>query len=200
MNHSALRAGLLVGLVGVGLGGCTNARDEFVDFGDRIVDASNQQIDGTIVSELPDLTGRWFLVVRPDLPKDRFFRYIVDYTFEPVTENTGLLAFTGICLDVNTDEEVAPAMMQEGIEVASDATFDAPLMGEVPGACNSVTGTTVQANATLHGTILSDSFICGDASGEAGGLSLAGTQWAGQRFEGTELPEAIWRCEDQPAE
>lgn len=192
-----LRAGVIVGLV-VGAGGCTNARDEFVDYGDRIVDANNQGIDGTIVSELPDATGEWFMVVRPDLPEDRFMYFRVDWSFTPVTANTGTLGFTGICLDVNTFEEVDPPMAQAGIAIASDASFDAPLIGEVPGPCNPVTGTSIQANGTLHGTLLSADFMCGGASGEASGLSLVGTVWAAQRITGDTLPEPIWNCDGAP--
>src|SRR5688572_10577410 len=91
-------------IVVVGAGGCTNARDEFVDFGERLIDASTVEIDGAIVSELPNIDGAFYAVARPDLPEDRFISYIFTYDITPVTENTALLDYSAACLDVDTQE------------------------------------------------------------------------------------------------
>src|SRR5688500_18512272 len=106
MMIPARRAGLLASIAVVGVGGCTNARDEFVDFGDRLIDASTVEIDGAIVSELPAVDGEFYMVMRPDLAEDRSFRFRITYDITPITENTALMDYVGICLDVDTNEPV----------------------------------------------------------------------------------------------
>ena len=200
MMRAALRAGVVAGFAVVGAGACTNARDEFVDFGNRVVDASNVEIDGAIVSEQPDVDGEFFMVARPDLPEDRFLRFIVTYDYTPVTANTGRLDYSGVCLDVDTGEPVGDPLTGADLEVRADGSFDGPLVGTLPGECNAVLpGTTIQANGMIHGDLISDDFICGDMSGDAGGLSLVGTTWGSQRITGQELPAPIHRCEDGPS-
>jgi hypothetical protein len=201
MQIPACRAGLLVGFAVVGVGGCTNARDEFVDFGDRVIDASNVDIDGAIVSELPNVDGEFYVVVRPDLPEDRFIRYIMTFDITPITENTALLDYSAACLDVDTLEPVdGEPLSDTDVAVGSDGSFDAALVGTFHGRCNPIIpGSTVQADGMIHGQLSTDDFVCGTLSGTAGGLSLDGTTFAGQRITGDTLPDPIWRCEDQPS-
>jgi hypothetical protein len=201
MKIPACRAGLWAGLAVVGAGGCTNARDEFVDFGDRVVDASNIDIDGAIVSELPNVDGMFFMVARPDLPEDRFLRFTITYDYTPITANTGVMDYIGICHDVDTNEPTGdPPIEAFDFEVRNDATYDAPLVGTFDGDCNAIVpGATVEADGVVHGSLRTDDFLCGTMSGTAGGLSLVGTTWAAQRITGDTLPDPIWRCEDQPS-
>jgi hypothetical protein len=190
-----------ISMLMVGAGGCTNARDEFVDFGDRVIDASNIEIDGAIVSELPNVDGDFFLVVRPDLAEDRFIKFIMTFDYTPLTPNTGLMDYTAVCLDIDTDEPVdGEPLAATDFEVKSDASYDAPLVGTFQGRCNPIVpGSTVQADGTIHGELRTDDFVCGTLTGTAGGLNLAGTTFAGQRIIDDTLPAPIWRCEDQPS-
>lgn len=194
------RAGLVAGIAVVGSGGCTDARDEFVDFGDRVIDASNVDIDGAIVSELPNVDGEFFMVVRPDLPEDRFIKFRITFDYTPLTANTGLMDYNGICLDVDTDEPVGnPPIVATDFEVNSDASYDAPLVGTFNGRCNPIIpGMTVDADGMVQGELRSDDFLCGTMTGSAGGLNLAGTTWAAQRITGDTLPAPIWTCADGP--
>jgi hypothetical protein len=199
MRHPAVRAGLWAGIAVVGAGGCVNARDEFVDFGDRLIDASAVDIDGAIVSEHPDVDGEFYMVARPNLATDYFleFRITVDYT--PVTANTGLYDYTGWCLDINTQEPVGEPITATDAEVQEDGSFDAPLVGTFYGACNAIApGVTVTANGQVHGDLITDDFICGTMSGTAGALDLTGTTWGAVRITGETLPDPIHRCEDGP--
>lgn len=187
----------VLAIVGAGAVGCTNARDEYVDFGDRLPDAG-PGIDAEIVSEIPDISGDFFMVSRANLTEDRFLKFRVTLTYTAVTANTGVLAYSGYCLDVDTDEPVGEPLSADGVEVRADATFDAPLVGTLAAECNSVTGTQIESDGLIHGQIISADFGCGTMSGNAGGLPLDGTTWATQRITGETLPSAIWRCEDAP--
>jgi hypothetical protein len=190
-----------ISMLVVGAGGCTNARDEFVDFGDRVIDASNIEIDGAIISELPNVDGEFYMVARPDLPEDRFLSFTITYDITPITENTGEMDYIGICHHWQTGEAIGdPPIEAFDFEVNSDGSYTAPLVGTFDGDCNSISpGATVQADGMVHGDLINDDFACGTMSGTAGGLSLVGTTWAAQRITGDTLPAPIWRCEDGPS-
>jgi hypothetical protein len=119
-------------------------------------------------------------------------------TFRPATENAGRLDYTGRCLHATTDEPVGDPITATDIEVRSDASFDAPLVGELPHECNSVTFGMIQANGLLHGNLRSADFVCGEMTGDAGGLPLQGTTFAVSRIVEGVLPEPAWRCDQAP--
>lgn len=185
---------------GVGAVGCYDAGDAYDDYKDRVFDAAPEvDIDGGIVSTLPDVDGEFYLVARPaGLGEKRLFHLRVTFTMTPVTENTATLDYAAYFLDYQTLEPVGDEVIEQGIEVSSDASYDAPLEGTVPAAANSVSGTNAEMDGVLVGTIVSEDFLCGTATGTAGALSLDGTEWAAVRITGDTLPPPVWRCEDQP--
>jgi hypothetical protein len=116
----------------------------------------------------------------------------------PVTTNTGLVDISAQPLSVADRTAVGEAFVATETEVASDASFDAPFIGVLPGAANPVSGSDANVNAVLVAQIRSDQFLCGELTGMAGPLPLQGTTWAAVRITGETLPAPIFRCEDEP--
>jgi hypothetical protein len=176
-----------------------DAKGSFDNFGNRIVDADVRSLDAPIVSTLPDITGDFFMVARPDLPEDRFFSFRAVNMFHAVTENTGTFDWEAIALDWQTFEPVGEPFTNTAVPVASDATADMPLIGQLDGRANSVSGSTVTFNDTVvHVTLVTDDFICGTLTGDASGFPLAGSTFGAVRITGDTLPPGIARCEDGP--
>lgn len=178
--------------------GCVDARADYDDYSDRLVDAGNGDVDGEVVSELPAVDGEWFLSVRPNLPEDRIIRFRATIDLTPVTSNTGLIDVTAQPLTVADATAVGEAFVALQQEVKSDASFEAPFVGTLPGAANPVSGGDAAINAVLVAQLRNDNFMCGELTGMAGPLPLAGTTWAAVRITGEELPAAVFRCEDEP--
>lgn len=178
--------------------GCVDARGAYDEFGDRLVDASSTDVDGAIVSELPNVDGDWLIAVRPNLPEDRIIQFRATFDITAVTENTGTIDLSAQPLTVADRTAVGEAFVASDIAVASDATFDAPLDGLLPGEANPVSGSDAAVDAVMVSQIRSADFLCGELTGQAGALPLAGTTWAAIRVNGNNLPEPIFRCEDEP--
>lgn len=179
--------------------GCVDARAEFDDFGARLVDANNTQIDGEIVSSLPNVDGEWLLAVRPASVGKINILFRTTFDLTPVTENTGRISISAQPLTVADQTPVGVPLTAADQDVRSDASFEAPLIGLLPGAANPVIeGSNAAINGTLFGQLRSADFICGTLAGTAGSLSLEGTTWAAVRITGDTLPEPVVRCEDQP--
>lgn len=178
--------------------GCVDARADYDDFGGRLVDAGSGDVDGEVVSELPAVDGEWFLAVRPNLPEDRIIRFRATIDITAVTANTGLIDVTAQPLSVADATAVGEAFVALEQEVQSDASFDAPFVGTLPGAANPVSGTNADIDAVLVAQLRNDDFMCGELTGMAGPLPLAGTTWAAVRITGETLPTPVFRCEDEP--
>lgn len=178
--------------------GCVDARGDYDDFGDRLVDAGSGDVDGEVVSELPAVDGEWFLAVRPNLPEDRIIQFRATIDLTPVTANTGLIDVSAQPLSVADQTAVGSAFVALEQEVGNDASFDAPFIGTLPGAANPVSGTDAAVDAILVAQLRNDNFMCGELTGQAGPLPLAGTTWAAVRITGETLPTAVFRCEDEP--
>ncbi len=185
---------------GVGAVGCYDAGDAYDEYKDRVFDAAPViEVDGGIVSTLPDIDGEFYMVARPaGLGEKRLFHIRLTFAMTSVTENTATVDYVANFLDYQTLEPVGELVIEEGIAVSSDASYDAPLQGTVPAAANSVSGTNAPMDGVLSGTIVSDDFLCGTATGTAGALSLDGTEWAAVRITGDTLPPPVWSCADQP--
>lgn len=185
-------------VLALGAIGCVDARSAYDDFGNRFTDAGNDDVDGQIVSVLPDVDGEWLIAVRPNLPEDRIIQFRATLTLTPITENTGTIDVSAQPLTVADRTPVGDAFVAIGREVGSDARFDAPFIGTLPGAANPVSGTDAGVNAMLVAEIRSDQFLCGQLTGTAGPLPLDGTTWAAVRITGDTLPAPVFRCADQP--
>ncbi len=178
--------------------GCVDARAEYDDFGSRVVDANNTEVDGEVVSVLPNVDGEWLISVRPNLPEDKiiFFRTTLELT--PVTENTGSIDVSAQPLNFADQSPVGAALLATNLDVSSDASFAAPLTGQLPGAANPISMSDVPINATMHAELRSADFLCGTLSGTASSLSLVGTTWGAVRITGETLPEFVFSCAGQP--
>ncbi len=184
-------------LVSVGAG-CTSARDRYDEFDELLVDASNVQIDAPIVSTIPDVTGQFLVVARADLPTDSFFSFIGTLSYTPETANTGSLTMSMQPLDFETFAPVGEALDGAPVAVGADAGFDWPIVGTIPARANSITGSNAPINGVVRGTVITTDFACGDLTGQAGALPLAGTTFGAVRITGETLPAPIFRCEDAP--
>jgi hypothetical protein len=181
--------------------GCVDARGAYDDFADRLVDASNTSVDGEIVSVLPDVSGDWLIAVRPNpevVPEDRIIQFRATLDLTPVTENTGLLDISAQPLTVADQTPVGNAFIAADQQVTSDASFEAPFVGTLPGSANPVSGSNAPVDAELRGRLVSDEFVCGDLTGTAGALPLAGSTWAAIRITGPTLPTPVFHCDQQP--
>jgi hypothetical protein len=192
-------AQMLAVVTSLALVGCVDAREAYDDFGSRVVDANNTQIDGEVVSVLPNVDGEWLLAVRPNLPEDKIILFRTTIELTPVTENTGRIDLSAQPLAVADRSPVGAALLAMNQDVASDASFESPLTGLLPGAANPVIpGSNAAINATMHAQLRSADFLCGTLSGTAGSLGLEGTTWGAVRITGDTLPEMIVRCDDEP--
>lgn len=187
--------------VAVGMvGACVDARGSYEDYASRVPDAAPVvDIDGGVVSNLPNIDGEFYMVCRPDLPEDRLIHLRVTIDLTPITENTGEVAYNARFLDYTTFEPVGAEVTAGEIPIGSDASFDEwSLDGTVPAAANPISGSNAVMHGLLIGNIVSEDFLCGTATGTAGALALDGTQWAMQRITGDTLPPPVWTCADQP--
>jgi len=174
--------------------GCVDARDEYEDFNHRLIDAGGTGVDGRIVSNLPDVTGEFYVVARPNLSQDFFFNFIGTAVFTPVTENTGRFSWSVQPLDFQTFEPVGDPIMANDVVVRADASADIPLVGLLPGRANSITQADVNMNGVIHAQLRSADLMCGDLSGTAGSLNLAGSTFGSVRITGSTLPDPVWMC------
>lgn len=196
LRHEGTGA-VAAGLLFVAATGCVNARDEFTDYGNRVIDAA-PPVDAPIVSTIPDPTGEWLITARPNLSQKTFLNLRGTFTYTPITENTGELDYTVTALNYQTLEPVGDPFIGEDRPVGQDASFSVPLVGTLAGEANPITNSPIALNAELHGTVITADFLCGMATGDASGLNLEGTTWAAVRITGDELPEAKWRCDQGP--
>jgi hypothetical protein len=178
--------------------GCTDARGRYDDYGDRLPDASTVQIDAPLVSEIPDVTGTFFMAARPPLGETVLLYFEGEFVYTAVTANTGTIHITVQPLDFETFEPVGDPITADPVDVGMDASYTWPLVGTIPARANPVTGTNIQIDANVYGTIIHENFVCGTLDGTAGALPLEGAVFGAQRVTGEEYPAEIHQCADAP--
>jgi hypothetical protein len=178
--------------------GCVDAKGSFEHYGERVVDADTRDIDAPIVSTLPDITGEFYMVARPDLPEDRFVHFRCTYTFHVVTANTGTLDWSGQALDYTTLEPVGEPFTATAVPVGSDGVADVPMTGTLDHRANSISNSNAAVDAVVHTQLVSTDFICGTLTGTAGPLPLEGTTFGGRRIVDATLPPMAISCADGP--
>jgi hypothetical protein len=178
--------------------GCVDARGAYDEYGDRFVDASTHETDGQSVDALPDVSGKWLMAVHaPNLPEDKLILFEGTLVMTPVTVNTAKMDLDAQPLAVADHSPVGDAFAAKDRNVASDASFVAPLNGELPAEANPL-GAAVQVTSQIHASIKNDQFLCGTMTGTAGPLPLDGTTWAAVRITGDTLPTPLFACDQQP--
>ncbi len=176
--------------------GCVDARSSYDDFAGRLVDAGNDDVDGAIVSSLPDVDGHWLIAVRPNLPEDRIIQFDATLDLTAITENTGEIDISATPLTVDDRTPIGDAFVATAQPVSSDASFDAPFVGVLPAEANPVSGSNAPVDAVLVAEIRDADFLCGELTGTAGALPLEGTTWAAIRITGDTLPDPVFTCGD----
>lgn len=186
-------------IAALALVGCVDARGAYDDFGDRLPEEELVDIDAGFVSQLPDVSGEFFLVVHPaGLPEDVVLYFRATMTFTSVTENTGLIDMQAQPLNFMDRSAVGDAFLANEREVGNDAAFTAPFVGTLPAEANPVTQVPAPVNAEMQAILRTENFMCGTLSGQAGSLPLNGTTWGAVRITGDELPAPAYSCDDQP--
>jgi hypothetical protein len=178
--------------------GCVDARSSYDDFADRLVDAEPfQDVDGMVVTSLPDVTGQWLIAVWPiNIPDDKIILFETELNLTGVTANTGKLDISAHPLSVADREPVGEPFEADDQPVGSDASFDATFIGTLPGAANPISGSPAGVDAVLLGELRSVDFVCGTLTGTAGTLTLDGSHWGAVRITGDTLPEPVFTCGD----
>lgn len=194
-------------LSSIALVGCVDAGQSYDDYASRVTDAGQVvEVDGAVVSELPNIDGDWLIAVRPGLPEDRILQFQTALEMRAVTSNTGALDISAQPLAVADQSPVGTPFEAEDQDVASDTSFDILFVGQLPAAANPVSGSNAAVNAVLHGSIHTTDFLCGTLTGTAGALTLDGacpgpscTTWAAIRVDTSQpLPAPVFTCDAEP--
>jgi hypothetical protein len=181
------KAGIAIAVCSAAAAGCVNARDEYNDFSDRLIDASGTGIDAPVVSSLPDVNGQWLVKAKPPVEGEFYFYFTTTITFTPVTTNTGRLAWQPQPHDFQTFENVGELLDAQEGDVDETASVALGMTGVLPGRANSLTQATVNLNGSLMAHLMSTDFICGEITGVAGTFPLQGSTFAAARYPGGDL-------------
>src|SRR5688572_30979703 len=104
---------------------CVDARSAYDEYGERSGDDDVVDVDGQLVTSLPDVNGdNWFLAVRPDpavIAEDRVILFRATLELTPITENTGRLNIEAQPLTVADQTPVGDAFVATNRMVAADA-------------------------------------------------------------------------------
>lgn len=178
--------------LGAGAAGCIDARGNFDQFADRVgfVDASTADRPP---SQIFDVTGTFLLITHAGFETsnspDYYIQFISRQTLTMDGDTATLTAdITPLCTFQTCTErnELPPAMNDTTpTTVNTDGTFAFIFGGQMPGGANPFSGTMQPLDAHASGTIFSADFMCGDVSGSAAGLDLAGSSFAAYRITDT---------------
>ncbi len=187
-------------IVAGGAGACVNARDSYDDFPGRLIDADTREIDGPIVTSLPDIGGDdWYMVAAVQLgAEEKLVHFRCTFAFRPLTENTAEIDWTAQGLDYETLEPVGEPFSATDVVIGTDASGDIPMVGELAARVNSISGSDAAVDAVIHIQLRSDQFVCGELTGQAGALSLDGINTFGGIRVGDVLPAPATSCDDEP--
>jgi len=185
------------------LGACVNPGGKFDDFVDRIPDATPEP-DGSILLEIPDISGRFFIglasVVDVDLP----ILFIAENTLHANPDGSATLDSTIQPLDYTTLMPAGEALVFAGVPISMTGQFDLTKATTtvVEGTANPITGTTLTLSTiTLLPTIKGEDLYCGQVTGNVTdplAIDLTGSNMAAIRVPdgaiGTELPDPVGAC------
>ncbi|HTJ45901.1 MAG TPA: hypothetical protein VL463_27545 [Kofleriaceae bacterium] len=184
--------------------GCIDAKKSFDDYESRVVDGNTSLPDHPMVDKVPDATGHFLFGVHVKAagPTSKPIQLVGDYVVVDNGDGTAKLSYNASALrtadrQIST-ENTAPQFMAADMPVAKDGTFETALKGQLPGDANPVSpGTPIDADATLHGVVMSKDLICGTLTGTAL-VDLTGSTWAAIRIKDTDigdtLPDPVVAC------
>lgn len=191
----------LISFSGLGLAACVDARQSYDDFGDRVIDAAARP-DARGVDTIPDVTGQFYLAIRPAPTPSLPFQYIADVEIELGPGDGATIDLTLVHLDRDTREPVGDPQTAADVEVSASGQFTAEFPDVVvPARANPVTGQELLSDVTLVGELRTKDLFCGIANGEVKSpiqLSLDGSTFGAIRIEpgttGDDLPELLGEC------
>lgn len=188
---------VVLGLVALFSIGCVNASSKFDEFGGRVIDATaSDAFDGA----LANIEGEHFLSVHPNgSGAPLLVIAIVENFVESPAGATADFAFQPLTVDNLGREETGDPLLEPGVEIDVDGSFSMPIMGELPGDSNPLTGQDIDADIVLEAVIVSEDLWCGSATGRANQLVLnESTTFGAIRVapgtRGAALPESLLRC------
>jgi hypothetical protein len=184
--------GAAVAVCGAAAMGCVDARDEYNDFDNRLVDAAGTGADAPIVSELPDVNGMWVIKAKPGgVTGEFYFYFTTSITFTPTSANTGHLAWQPQPLDYDEWVPVGELFDASEGDIDNTATGEFALDGLLPGRANSLTQADVTLDAFVIANLMSADFICGSVGGYAGTYPLNGSTFTATRWDGSTITSEL---------
>jgi hypothetical protein len=197
-------------LVLIGLAGCPKPQEKFDDFVKRV--GAGDLAPGpdlAVTSKVYDVSGTFLLAVSTTLSPDRPLQMRLESKLTPGMAGTATLdlSFQPLKLFPDAAADRTPVGMgleAKGVMVNANGAFEIPLtVRKLEGAANPVSGSPIDADLNLRGTILSADRMCGDVTGMVlmpVQAPLAGSTWSAIRVPGgpsaitKESPKAELKC------
>lgn len=187
---------------------CVSAKKVFDDFDDRVGTRDGGGSDGAELSEIPDISGEFFLVIDPvPISPGNLLRFIATVELDLAADNrTATMALTIQPIDVANGDLVGQPIPFQGIAINRAGRFTVPLETEndaIPGEANPVTGSDIGVDGELAGELREGNadLFCGTASGNVvpTGTAIDGSTFGAIRITpGTvgnaNLPEPVAAC------
>ena len=190
------------------VGACISPSDRFNEFVEAVPTEDSTMLLGCGDMELPDFSGEFYMVVEPNIAAGTFIEFIAtvsldlsgeeataDFSFQP-------LCVQGVCGDRLQMPEGDP-LVQEGVVINNECQFEVPFEDVfVEGDANPVSGSPIEGDVQVVGTVQSDEFFCGEFNGiltaPIPNLDLAGSTFGAIAIEpgtiGQDLPERVFTC------
>lgn len=184
------------------VGACIDPDAKFDDFVTRIPDAAPQP-DAAILSEIPDITGRFFITLPTVVDVDLPFFFIADNTMTANPDGTATLDTTIQSLDYTTLLPVGDAVTFTAVPISMTGQFELTTTDlTIVGPANPITGAPLLASTiTLMPTIKSVDLFCGPVTGmvvDPLSIDLTGSNMGAIRVPagtvGMDLPEPVGEC------
>lgn len=185
---------------GLSLAACVDAKGRFDEYGGRVpppIDASN--IDVPMVDMIPNIDGVWLLAVNPSVAPGSYVQMAVTWDVTS-TGASGMLDGSyqplttfGLAPDSDQRTPVGAAIVVNDVAVDGTASFAANAVGILPGPANPASGTEYNVDIVFHGTIRSETVVCGTVTGTVGPLNVDGSTFAAIPTA-TPLPAPVFAC------
>lgn len=193
---------LIVSVLAMGLLACTDSVTRFEDFGDRVVDggAPEPENDAQVLEDLPDISGTFLVALAAVIAPDPPFQFLAQIELDD-TDNTVDITLTGLGRYDRMPVQGGEPLRALDVPVDNTGKFEAPLVGEIPGDANVITGSDLEVDVVLVGRIMDENAFCGEATGmilRPIELDIAGSTVGAKRVEagmvGDQLPEPLSAC------
>lgn len=171
---------------------CISPESRFDEFNDRVIDAAVVEvIDGSPIEEIPDITGHFYMGMAPVIAPTEPFKVHVEHDMTYVGQDRARMDIVSQPLDHDDYVPVGNPVTTMNVMIDNAGQFEAPFAGAIDGRANSISGSALQVELILHGTIKSADLVCGTVTGVETNLDLVldGTTFAAIRFDPATLPD-----------